>query len=56
MMEEHLRRAMLLSRGNPMVFVERPISATLLALAVIAVVAMALPSIRKGKDEALAGG
>jgi TctA family transporter len=56
MMEEHLRRAMLLSRGNPMVFVERPISATLLALAVIAVVAMALPSIRKSKDEALAGG
>jgi len=55
MMEEHLRRAMLLSRGNPMVFVERPISATLLALAVIAVVAMALPSIRKSKDEALAG-
>ena len=25
MMEEHLRRAMLLSRGDPMVFVERPI-------------------------------
>jgi TctA family transporter len=56
MMEEHLRRAMLLSRGNPLVFLERPISATLLALAVIAVVVMALPSIRKGKDEALAGG
>lgn len=56
MMEEHLRRAMLLSRGNPMVFLERPISATLLALALIAVVAMGLPSIRRGKDEALAGG
>ena len=31
MMEEHLRRAMLLSRGDPMVFLERPISATMLA-------------------------
>ncbi len=32
MLEEHLRRAMLLSRGDPSVFVTRPISATLLAL------------------------
>ncbi|GGG18719.1 hypothetical protein GCM10010964_03740 [Caldovatus sediminis] len=32
LMEEHLRRAMLLSRGDPAVFVQRPISATLLAL------------------------
>ncbi len=30
LMEEYLRRAMLLSRGNPWVFVQRPISATLL--------------------------
>ena len=29
LMEEHLRRAMLISRGNPWVFVQRPISATL---------------------------
>ena len=36
LMEEYLRRAMLLSRGNPMVFIHRPISATLLALAVLA--------------------
>ncbi|WP_337875421.1 tripartite tricarboxylate transporter permease [Elioraea sp.] len=53
MMEEHLRRAMLLSRGDPMVFLERPISATLLVLGVIAVAAMAIPSLRKGKEEAL---
>ncbi len=31
MLEEHLRRSMLLSRGDPMVFFQRPISATLLA-------------------------
>jgi putative tricarboxylic transport membrane protein len=54
MMEEHLRRAMLLSRGNWAVFVERPISASLLALAAAAVLAMALPTLRKKKDAALA--
>ncbi len=32
MMEEQLRRSMLLSRGDPMVFLERPISATLIAI------------------------
>ncbi|RYF24632.1 MAG: tripartite tricarboxylate transporter permease [Comamonadaceae bacterium] len=32
MLEEHLRRAMLLSRGDPSVFITRPISATLLAI------------------------
>ena len=55
MMEEHLRRAMLLSRGDPMVFVERPISATLLGIGALALAAMLLPNLRKGKDAALAG-
>nr|WP_024306350.1 tripartite tricarboxylate transporter permease [Pseudomonas sp. P818] len=35
MMEEHFRRAMLLSRGDFMTFVERPISATVLAFTVL---------------------
>ena len=34
LMEEQLRRAMLLSRGDPMVFLQRPISATLIAITV----------------------
>jgi putative tricarboxylic transport membrane protein len=55
MMEEHLRRAMLLSRGDPTVFVERPISASLLALGAVVLGAMLLPNLRKGKDTALAG-
>jgi TctA family transporter len=38
LMEEHLRRAMLLSRGDPAVFVQRPISATLLALTALLLV------------------
>ena len=32
LMEEQLRRSMLLSRGDPMVFLERPISATLIGI------------------------
>ncbi|HYZ61383.1 MAG TPA: tripartite tricarboxylate transporter permease [Acetobacteraceae bacterium] len=55
MMEEHLRRAMLLSRGNPMIFVERPISAVLLGIGAVTLLAMMLPTLRKGKDEAIAG-
>lgn len=52
MMEEYLRRAMVLSRGDPMVFIERPISATMLILAVIGLVVVLLPSIRKKREEA----
>src|SRR5919107_113943 len=55
MMEEHLRRAMLLSRGDPIIFLQRPISATMLAIGAIALAAMLLPNLRKGKEQALAG-
>ncbi|MBR0666988.1 tripartite tricarboxylate transporter permease [Roseomonas hellenica] len=54
MMEEHLRRAMLLSRGDWMTFIERPISASLLAIAALALVLMLSPALRRKKDEALA--
>jgi TctA family transporter len=52
MMEEYLRRAMLISRGNPWVFIQRPISATLLALAVLAMAVVLLPSLSKKREEA----
>ena len=52
MMEEYLRRALLLSRGDPSVFISRPISATMLGLAVFALVVMALPMLRKKREEA----
>jgi TctA family transporter len=55
MMEEHLRRAMLLSRGDPLVFLQRPISGTMLAIAAIALLAMMLPNLRKGKEAAMSG-
>jgi TctA family transporter len=50
LMEEYLRRAMLLSRGNPMVFINRPISATLLALALLAMLSVLLPSFKKTRE------
>ncbi len=48
MMEEQLRRTMLLSRGDPMVFLERPISATLLAMTA-AIIAFALYSTERNR-------
>jgi putative tricarboxylic transport membrane protein len=52
MMEEYLRRAMLISRGNPWVFVQRPISATLLALAALAMCTVLIPAFSKTREEA----
>jgi len=52
MMEEYLRRALLLSRSDPMVFLQRPISATMLVLALIAITIVLLPSMRKKREEA----
>ena len=56
MMEENLRRALLLSRGDPAVFVTRPISATLLVLATLLVIIVAAPSIAKKREEAFQEG
>ena len=52
LMEEYLRRAMLLSRGDPTVFLRRPISATLLALAVLAMCTVLIPAFGKTREEA----
>jgi putative tricarboxylic transport membrane protein len=52
MMEENFRRSLLLSRGDFTTFVTRPLSLSLLIMAVILVVIVALPSIKKGREEA----
>ena len=52
MMEENLRRALLLSRGDPAVFVTRPISLTLLVLSAALVLIVLAPNIRKKREEA----
>jgi TctA family transporter len=51
LMEENLRRAMLIARGDATVFFTRPISASLLSLAIILLVIAALPKIRRRRDE-----
>ena len=38
MLEEHLRRTLLISRGDPMVLIERPISGSLLAITAVMLV------------------
>ena len=52
MMEENLRRALLLSRGDWSVFVTSPISAGLLIAAVILLVIVCLPAVSKRREEA----
>ncbi len=47
MMEENLRRAMLISRGDPTVFLTRPISLVFVVITVLIFVAMAMPALKK---------
>ena len=56
LMEENLRRAMLLSRGDALVFFQRPISATMLILAIGLLLVLALPFLRKKREEAFVEG
>ena len=52
LMEENLRRAMLLSRGDPVVFFTRPISLTMLVIAAFLLTIVVLPAVRKKREEA----
>ena len=54
LMEENLRRAMLLSRGDPFVFVSpsKPISLGFLVASAALLIIVALPAIRKKREEA----
>jgi putative tricarboxylic transport membrane protein len=52
MMEENLRRALLLSRGDWSTFVTRPLSGALLAAAVLMIIIVMLPSIKNKREEA----
>ena len=51
MMEEYFRRAMVLSRGNPMVFITKPISAAFLIAAIILLGIVIAPTLRKKREE-----
>ena len=52
MMEENLRRAMLLSRGDPAVFFTKPISAVLLGISIALLLIVVAPAIRQKREEA----
>ena len=51
MLEENFRRAMLVAHGNPMTFVEKPISLTLLLATAALLVVAVLPAVRKRREE-----
>ena len=53
MMEENLRRALLISRGDPSVFVSEPISLAFLIASALLLVVVAAPSIRTKREQAL---
>jgi TctA family transporter len=52
LMEENLRRSLVLSRGDPTVFIDRPISATLLAITAVVLLFLILPQFRRTREEA----
>jgi TctA family transporter len=50
LMEENFRRAMMISRGDPSVFVTRPISAGLLLLSLALFLLLVLPAVRRNRE------
>ena len=52
MLEEHLRRAMLVSKGDATTFLTQPISAVLLVLALLLLASVIAPSVRAKREEA----
>jgi TctA family transporter len=55
LMEEYFRRSMQVSRGSPMIFVERPISAGLLLAALALIAIVAVPSLGRFREQAFKG-
>ena len=53
LMEEYLKRAMLLSRGDPLVFFQRPLSLGLLITAAALLLIVLLPSFKRTRETAL---
>ena len=51
MVEEHLRRAMLMSGGDPTVFIRRPISLAFIIATVAILIVMVAPAVRKRRAE-----
>ena len=56
MMEEHLRRAMLMSRADPTVFFTRPLSLVFMIATILILLIVLLPAFRNNRKELTAGG
>ena len=54
MLEENMRRALLLSRGDLSTFVTGPISGSLLAVSALLLLIVILPAVRSGREKAFA--
>jgi putative tricarboxylic transport membrane protein len=52
MLEDNFRRALTISKGDLSVFVTRPLSATLLALALLLLLAVVAPAVRRAREQA----
>ena len=52
-LEENLISSMLISGGDPMIFIDRPISLGLFLAAGVLLLLVVLPSFRKTREEAL---
>ena len=52
MMEENLRRALLLSRGDWSVFITRPLSAGLLGAGLLMLIIVLLPAVKSKREQA----
>jgi len=50
LLEQHMRRALIISHGDPTTFLTRPVSLALLIVAAIALVLAVLPSIRRRRE------
>jgi len=53
-MEENLRRALMISKGDPTVFLTRPVSAILLIMSALLLITVMAPAVRKKREEAFA--
>ena len=56
LMEENLRRALLISRGDPTVFFTRPISLGFMIASALILITMIMPAVRKKKEDAYTQG
>ncbi|RKE78117.1 tripartite tricarboxylate transporter permease [Rhizobium sp. AG855] len=51
LLEEKLRQSLIISDGNPLAFVQSPLSATLLAVGMMALIVAVSPSMRRGRED-----